>query len=210
MFSLAPNASIDDIVPIDLSWRPLFHFFAFFLRRQDRRHPFVFLIRQMPRQGAHRNGAAFAVCAALKPIASWFEGPFGIRQLDIRVVICVVKVDVAFLLIKHVCMEEYILVVHVLRCLLKRMIRCHTILLVQCVNWHIGLNYLILNVPKALVSTKFARQARPLPFMVLNLTVGKERRYGVSDEDRPVSCVLSFRLDYFRDQISIILIVIVI
>ena len=86
-------------------------------------------------------------CVALLLSAAFLgraQGPLGVGELDVRVIVCVVEVDVALLLVEHVRVEERVLVVEVLGRLLKH---CgHAILLVEGTHGHIGPTDLVLDV----------------------------------------------------------------
>ena len=154
----------------------------------------------MARERTERHRIALLLSAAFLCGAQW---PLGVGELDIGVIVRVVQVYVALLLVVHVCVEERILVVLVLRRLLQH--RSHAILLVEGAHRHVGPADLILDVGQALVAAEFAGQARLLPFVLLYLGMGDQRRDGVRDEDRSVAHVLASLVCRVRYELPVFL-----
>ena len=154
----------------------------------------------MARERTERHRIALLLGAAFLGGA---QRPLGVGELDVGVIVRVVQVYVALLLVVHVGVEERILVVLVLRRLLQH--RSHAILLVEGAHGHVGPADLILDVRQALVAAEFAGQARLLPFVLLYLGMGDQRRDGVRDEDRPVAHVLAGLICRVRYELPVFL-----
>lgn len=89
-----------------------------------------------------------------------------------------VHVDIAALLVEHICMEEHILIVEMLWRLLEGVAgRVSSISsLVERANGNFSLLHLLLDVHETLVTTKLAHQTCPLSLMIVAGTCDERSR----------------------------------